>query len=152
MTAVLAGQIILSDHNNALDTLLADVDSAWNSYAVAWTSGGVAPAISNGTLEGKYTQVGKLVIARIRVVMGSTTTFGTGQYFFSLPVNALVSNQPGSCYLLDTGTANKSATASITTGLGTVFMIQNTTDVAATAPHTWANGDRIDIVIIYEAA
>ncbi len=136
-----------------LDTMVDALDaltSSWTSYALAWTSGGTQPAIGDGTLEGRYLQANKLVAVHIRLIMGSTTTFGTGQYFLSLPVSARVANHVFPCYMLDSGTANKSGIASVSSGLSTLFMVQNTTDVAATTPHTWANGDQIHICGIYE--
>lgn len=139
------------DLDTMVDALLALTD-AWTSYVVAWTSGGTQPAIGNGTLEGKYLQANKLVVVHIRLIMGSTTTFGTGQYFLSLPVAARVASVPMVSYMLDSGTANKAGMAFVTSGLTTVAMVQNTTDVAATAPHTWANGDQIHVVGTYEVA
>lgn len=139
------------DLDTMVDALSALTDS-WTSYAVAWSSGGTQPAIGNGTLEGRYLQAGKLVGIDIRFIAGSTTTFGTGQYFFSLPANARISTVPFPCYLLDSGTANKAAIAFVSSGLDVVAMVANTSDVAATVPHTWANGDSIHIVGVYEVA
>lgn len=139
------------DLQTMVDALSALTD-AWTSYAVEWTSGGTPPVLNNGTLEGRYYQAGKHVGIDIRFIAGNTTTFGTGQYFFSLPVNARIATIPFPCYLLDSGTANKAATAFVSSGLDVVAMVQGTTDVAATAPHTWANGDSIHIVGVYEVA
>lgn len=148
----LSGEDILAVDLDTMTDALAAISDAWTPYVVAWTSGGTPPAIVNGTLEGRYVRVGKWVMVHIRVIMGSSTTFGTGQYFLSLPVNALVANYPLATYLLDNGTANKAGVSFVTSGLNTLAMVQNTTDVAATAPHTWASTDQIAIIGSYEVA
>lgn len=59
------------------------------SYTPVWTSDGVQPVLGNGTLTGSYSKVGQLVVAQFELVVGSTTTFGSGNYTFSVPVAAL---------------------------------------------------------------
>jgi len=55
------------------------------SYQPVWSSSGTAPAIGNGTLVGWYqVQMNRINIA-IKQNMGSTTTYGTGNYQWSLP-------------------------------------------------------------------
>jgi hypothetical protein len=63
---------------------LQRLTETWETYTVAWTSGGTQPVIGNGILEGRKQVVGKWRRNYIRMVAGSTTTFGTGQYFWSL--------------------------------------------------------------------
>lgn len=147
-----SGEDILAADLDQMTDALAALTDAWTTYTVAWTSSGTQPAIVNGIKEGRYFQANKIVGTHIRLVMGSSTTFGTGQYFLSLPVAARISNYPMTCYMLDSGTANKAGIAFATSGLDTVAMVQNTTDVAATAPHTWANLDQIHIFGFYEVA
>lgn len=147
-----SGEDILAADLDSMTDALSALSDAWTTYTVAWTSSGTQPAIVNGTKEGRYIQVNKLVSVHIKLAMGSTTTFGTGQYFLSLPVAARISNYPMACYMLDSGTANKAGIAFATSGLDTVAMVQNTTDVAATAPHTWAQNDQIHVFGFYEVA
>jgi hypothetical protein len=60
-----------------------------------WTATTTNPTIGNGTLTGRYIQLGKLVIYRIYLVGGTTTTLGTGPaYFITLPV-ASTGTAPG---------------------------------------------------------
>ncbi|MEU6141398.1 hypothetical protein ABZ848_13640 [Streptomyces sp. NPDC047081] len=61
---------------------------AWNTYTPAWTAETTAPAIGNGTLTGKYAIVGKVCHFTTLVAFQSTTTYGSGNYYFSLPVTA----------------------------------------------------------------
>lgn len=145
------GPVRAGDLDTMTDALSA-LSDAWTSYSLAWTSSGTQPAIGNGTLEGRYLRVNKLIAVNMRLVMGSTTTFGTGQYFLSLPVAARVDCYPMVSHLVDFGTANKAGIAIITSGLSTVSVVQNTTDVTSTTPHTWAVSDWIHIVGLYEVA
>jgi hypothetical protein len=59
---------------------------AWQTYAPTWTTSGTAPAIGNGSISGRYVQFGKTVHFKILFTAGTTTTFGTGTWSFSLPV------------------------------------------------------------------
>lgn len=61
---------------------------AYTSYSPTWTASSSNPAIGNGTLTGGYTRVGKFISFRIAITMGSTTTFGSGQWRLTLPVAA----------------------------------------------------------------
>lgn len=66
------------------------IGSAWTSWTPAWTAATSNPAIGNGTIVGNYIQAGKLIIFRIIITAGSTTTFGTGAYSFTYPVAPVV--------------------------------------------------------------
>lgn len=58
----------------------------WTAYTPTWTAqSGGAPAIGNGTLTGRYAQIGKLTLFEIRLTSGGTTNFGGGAWIFSLP-------------------------------------------------------------------
>lgn len=70
-------------------SLLTGWGGAWTSYTPAWTSnGGTNPVIGNGTLSGKYVQMGKVVHFQAKILMGTTSTFGTLGWQLSLPVAA----------------------------------------------------------------
>ena len=70
-------------------TTLAADHAAWTSYAVSWVGSTTNPTIGNGTLTGAYKVIGKTCFVRINVAAGSTTTFGSGNYSFSLPFTSL---------------------------------------------------------------
>lgn len=72
----------------ASDLATATQQGVWTPYVPTWTSTGTAPAKGNGTLAGEYAKVGRLVTVRISLDTGSTTTYGTGNYIFSLPLAA----------------------------------------------------------------
>ena len=61
---------------------------AWNTYSPTWTAASSNPSIGNGTITGRYKQIGKTVFVNVKISMGTTTTFGSGNWRISLPVNA----------------------------------------------------------------
>lgn len=65
-----------------------DLIAGWTSFTPAWTSTGTAPSLGNGTILGRHKLVGKMATVTFEQVMGSTTTFGTGNYAWSLPFTA----------------------------------------------------------------
>jgi hypothetical protein len=129
------------------------VDGTWSNFTPTWTSTGTAPAIGNGTLAGRYTQIGKTVHAHIRMTCGSTTTYGTGEYSWALPVTANQVGHAGSVWGVETGVAYRVGAAKIETtttvraqseGLGNFW--------GQTTPHTWGDTDDMAIALTYEAA
>lgn len=143
---------LLASASVALAALAAP---AFTAYTPAWTATGTAPALGNGTLSGSYYQIGKLVVCRIALTMGSTTTFGTGTYLFSLPVNQVASIHTGTVYANDLsavavyfGFALYNAASTILCGTPA----QPSPAYTPTVPFTWASGDDLRIDYIYEAA
>lgn len=65
-----------------------DIGPVWTSYTPVWTAATVNPVIGNGSIIGQFCRIGKVVHFAAQITMGSTTTFGSGQYVVTLPVNA----------------------------------------------------------------
>ncbi|MCX4974209.1 hypothetical protein [Streptomyces sp. NBC_00620] len=59
--------------------------AAWTSYTPVWTAATTNPVIGNGVILGRYMKIGRTVLGHINVTMGSTTTYGAGDYSFTLP-------------------------------------------------------------------
>jgi hypothetical protein len=59
--------------------------AGWTTYTPSWSTGGTQPVIGNGTLTGRYRLTGKTLDLVIWMIAGSTTTFGTAQWVFSIP-------------------------------------------------------------------
>lgn len=144
----------VNEHDVSIQNLISP---GWTSYTPTWTSSGTQPAINNGTLTGRYRRVAAsdLVIAEVRVAMGSTTTFGTGFYSWSLPVSASASAllfTSGSANLFDISALTRfGASAKLDTATTVILNAHNGT-IAQTVPFTWANGDDIRFTVQYEAA
>lgn len=121
-------------------------------FTPTWTGTGSNPVIGNGTLAGSYFQIGKLVIFEIEVLMGSTTTFGSGTYEFALPVPAANVRGAMACGMLDSGTSFYTATAILHSTTVLRVNITSGAQVGATAPFTFAPNDYIKISGSYIAA
>lgn len=138
----------------------SSVLGAWQTYTPAWTSDGTAPAIGNGTLTGRYRLLDATSMQIwVRFVRGSTSTNGTGNYFFSMPSGfkgALNISQPVSGFLLDAGTRNYVANAFLTGSATTFYVIHTEAGGAGIfgggAPFTLATGDELDFSGVIEYA
>ena len=127
---------------------------AFIAYTPVWSSSGTQPVLGNGVYDAAYKQVGKHVEFRMKLTFGNTTTFGTGTYFFTYPVPALVANNPGlGGWAFRTGPAFFALTA---VGFDTTKfrMITSADNVLVTqnAPVTFNDPDEINIGGVYEAA
>jgi hypothetical protein len=141
-----------------LNNLESGVTWTWDTYTPAWTSSGSAPAIGNGTLSGKYIQRGKWVTGQARLIIGSTSTIGTGSYRLSLPVTAAAASVTviGSGYTSDasvdslwTGVVYQAATTYVNLF---VTAAAGAYPVGAAAPFAFATSDAIHVQFTYEAA
>lgn len=74
----------------------------WQAWQPIWSAAsGTNPAIGNGTITGRYVQVGKTVTFTAQITAGSTTTFGTtsGGYQLTYPVPPRVGSPDMVCFL-----------------------------------------------------
>ena len=132
---------------------------AWTAYTPTWGSGGTAPAIGNGTITGAYQKIGRTTRFRVLLTAGSTTTFGTSYYSFTVPVTAASgatgSYTPvGQSVALDfSSTLIYEASTILTNTTQVILRYQGAGGlVGATAPVTFAASDIIAINGTYEAA
>lgn len=128
----------------------SSIDTAWTSYTPVWTAASTNPVIGNGTITGAYKVIGKTCFVRGNIVMGSSTTFGSGEWYVSMPFTASHADAIlMTVTLLDNGTAWYNATmAGARAGFNYKAPIQyqsaglTANDVNATQPFTWASTDR----------
>ncbi|MGW1158421.1 hypothetical protein ACWD5Q_06510 [Streptomyces sp. NPDC002513] len=132
---------------------------AWTVYTPAWTASTTNPVIGNGTITGRYMKVGRTVYCHINVTAGSTTTFGSGNYSFSLPFAAANNNvfMIGNAEVL--GSSRWAGHAVIGTGATTTSVFMSTSSTNSTlswmtpaVPETLASGAQIRITLMYESA
>jgi len=118
--------------------------------------------LGNGTIEGIYVRVQKLIYLEIKLSFGTTSAF-TGQPTFSLPVaSATTFNLTTECVssFFDAGVALYLGGAEITgTAIvphvsvsSTAFLTTPTGNVSATSPFTWGNGDSLNIKCVYRTS
>jgi len=141
--------------------LLAGTGSSWTWQS--WTPTFANFTKGNATVTAAYTQVGKLVIARLSVVLGNTSSMGSSPTF-TLPVTSIAypgtanTQTLGFLRILDAGTAafygapvwasTTTASLQVNTASGTYL---GGTDFTSTIPMTWAQNDEFNVQIVYEA-
>lgn len=136
-----------------LRTLLNGI-GAQQTYDPVW-SGPVALNIGNGTKLGRYTKIGRRVTGFVQIVRGSTTNVGSGNYTFSLPVNAAAWNTvSGIGYIRLNGSIQGYGLTTIGAGTGTIGV--SLTDGGARLSNSnrpgggsWTSGDEIFVGFDY---
>jgi hypothetical protein len=126
----------------------------WANYAVAWTAVGVAPSIGNGSQIGRWSRFNRLAIAEVLTTWGTTTSSGTGVWFFSLPVAASstgVNLGGGSWFANDLVTQDYSGACKVETT--TTFRgVWHTGSIGGTVPFTYGTGDTLRMQVLFEPA
>lgn len=119
---------------------------------IGWTGTVTNPSIGNGILSARYDRRGKELTFRLVVEAGSTTTFGSGNYVFTLPFiidsAANVVAQVGSAYLSIPGVGFFAMVSRVIPGTNTVMVFASGgTNTGPTTPGTWVNGTRLEFQI-----
>lgn len=152
-----AGDFTVKSTNTTLTAYRAGggtVHGGWTTTTPTWTTTGTAPAIGNGTLTARYNKIDdNTYLYYLNFTAGSTTTFGTGTWAFSLPFTSVGSrNQILSGWILDSGTDNKVAAGNIVASDTKIVQItpEGGNVVTNTVPMTWATGDQLTLSGIIE--
>lgn len=124
--------------------------TAWSGYTPTWTASTTNPTLGNGTLNGKYKQIGKTVMVRVTFIVGSTTTFGAGAWHFALPTQA-AAQHPGCGYAYDVSAGLYKPLSCYTPG-SAITVVSDGGIVASTVPWTWASGDQLFLSVVYETS
>lgn len=152
------GSDLLRWNGAAWDTY-QKIPGAWTTYTPAWTASTTNPVVNNGTLTGRYSKFGRDVRFHINLICGSTTTYGSGIYSFSLPFTpaSLGASMIGCAHLL--GSARWGGQVVIATGVNTIsnFFPASSSDNrlafhTPSVPEAMANGTQLRITGTYESA
>lgn len=87
-TWVAGERITAADLNTYVRDNFNAFGASWQTYTPSWTAVTTNPTIGNGTLSGRFAELGKWIIIHIDLQAGSTTTFGSGTYRWSYPRRA----------------------------------------------------------------
>lgn len=134
------------------------IGDAWTSYTPAWTGSTTNPVIGNGTIAGRYMQAGKYTTFRVVITMGSTTTYGSGQYSVSLPFAASSATFHMTDAFYYDGSNRKGYGRTLASGTTAALFTPGTTaggadrTVTNLVPFTWANTNILVVSGTYEAA
>ncbi len=146
-----------------LDQITDQVDSnrapGWTSYTPTWTASTSNPVIGNGSISGRYRRAlnSDLVQFQLRILMGGSTTYGTGIYRVTYPSSPAPSATALN-FLAPTGYAYDSSSGGTYTIVGkseSTYMVigsGNGNVATPTAPFTWASGDILVLNGFYEPA
>lgn len=127
----------------------AHLGAAWTSFTPAMTfSGGGSLTIGNGSITGAYLKVGKTLKLRIRLSVGSTTSFGTGIFRFTLPDSSTsAASEAIAAWGYDSSADDFYPMAGVIDASATYIYLgsQGVGGVTSAIPVTWANGDALVI-------
>lgn len=132
---------------------------AWSTYTPTWNATS-APALGNGTLIGRYINLGRTYHCVVHLTAGSTSTYGSGGYSFSLPATAAASgtgSRVGEAQALAATRVGGQTVISVNGTNVTPFFATSasvTTLIQATpsVPFTWASGNECRMGFTYESA
>ena len=134
----------------------SDVDNTYISkpiaYTPSWTGATTDPVLGDGVIDATYIRKGRTVQANIKITMGSTTTFGSGAWRFSLPVLP-TGNSQGGAVLFEAGTQYWIGISTTNTGQGyATIAVQNGGDFTrSNIPFIWSSGDVLSMTLDYQA-
>ncbi|WP_406056215.1 hypothetical protein OG462_09045 [Streptomyces sp. NBC_01077] len=137
-----------------------DLISGWTNYTPSWTATGTAPVLGNGSIFGRYKLVGKVCTVNLEAVFGTTSTFGSGAWGFSVPFTAAspASSSTNFSYLGAARGHNASqwvtGTVAVAKGFAVarLFSHQHSAEWAATQPQVWvgASTNYLEAQLSYE--
>lgn len=132
----------------------------WTTFTPTWQANTTNPVLGNGTLIGRYKRDGRMINFDITLTPGSTTTFGSGGYFFNVPVlsanNGITSVGVAQALLTSSRWAGISVLSPNVTIL-TPWLSTSSTDprlsqMDSATPLTFASGHNLRMTGTYEAA
>lgn len=143
------------------------ITTPWASYTPGWLGTTTDPVLGNGTLDFRYRRLDGAFLWSLNLIVGSTTTFGSGNWCFHVGLAATwpifsrsvidVAAAPAVAFSnaytpVATGVAPFVMTDPTTLGIPGVWPFTdylwvlplfNTTRVSPTSPVTWASGYRL---------
>ena len=129
------------------------------NYAVSWTASVTNPAIVNGTLNGRFKVRGNFCLVQIYLIYGTSTTSGSGDWRFSIPLAVSSLAAPRAIGIADVRDASINnyvrmcildSSATYITTFKQLDSATNLNSLTGTSPITFGNGDSVAIQIEYE--
>lgn len=130
---------------------------AWMSYNIGWTASPTAPSLNNGTVSARYSKIWRTINFQAALVMGSTSTYGSGAWLFALPEQAasygsnLGPTFQGFVFRSSTNTMI-AIMGYLTTSTQMAFYVTGSGPLSNGTPFSFASGDQVHISGCYEAA
>jgi hypothetical protein len=136
---------------NSGNIATAVLDQTNISYTPVWSASGTQPVLGNGSIFGFYDRNGSDIHAYGILIMGSTTTYGSGTYRFSLPFTNAGGTRMGTGVITDSGVSYYTGIVLVDLGAQYVEMTIGGTgaQVRQGVPVTFTAGDVIRWDITY---
>ncbi|MFD3741575.1 hypothetical protein [Streptomyces sp. NPDC058629] len=151
---VVSATMLNTEIRDQFNSMLA----AWTAFTPTWTGTTTNPSFGNAVVTARYMKIGRSCRVRWDIVMGSTTTYGSGGWSFGLPFAAAGAGvQIGGAHAFQSqrvaGQVIVAAGASVCTPFfPTSGSPANLSWVGPTVPLTWAAGGRFVAELEYETA
>lgn len=115
------------------------------NYTSTWTADSVNPVLNNGSLTSRFSMTGIRISLFINLTMGTTTTYGTGTWHFTVPVTANTMELGIWSAFRDGGTNTYSGSVVSTDSSKVEMWAPTGTYVAVTQndPFVWAGGNDV---------
>jgi hypothetical protein len=134
---------------------------AWTGWTPTWTGATTNPVLGNGTMTGRYMKWGRTCHVSMEIVMGSTTTYGSGAWSFTLPFTAAaaVGSRIGLAQALSSGSGRAPGHIVVSPAATTFspFFPASTSvsflgNAGAANPFAWASTNSLRTAFVYETA
>jgi hypothetical protein len=150
--AIGANAVGTSELIDAAITFIKMAHDAPTNYTPSWAASGSAPSIGNGTLEGHFLGLGRIIVFRFRLVIGSTTNVGTGNWEIGVPATFDTAWQggntpvPGLCQANQWGTLHFGLLSSgVSPSRVTIRDRVSLNLFGGTVPFTWTTGQFLEV-------
>lgn len=124
-------------------------DAPGTVFVPAWTASTTAPSFGNSTVNGRYWDFGPLAFFRLHITFGSTATYGSGAYAFSLPFTTSgAPTQTVAAHGNQTAVSNRYGGSAQISGasIARIFLgAGGNAGISSTFPFTWASGDTLAV-------
>ncbi|MEU6768501.1 hypothetical protein ABZ916_39085 [Streptomyces sp. NPDC046853] len=157
------GDVIRIDQSSsgnflAMGRLATTAGTAWTAYTPTWTASTTNPTLGNGTLIGRYQRVGRTITVHINLTVGASTSVGSGDYSFALPVQAAAVGCSfiGNAHMLGASRWGGQVVISSNATTCAPFLSVSTTNprldwMTAAVPEAFGSGDQLRMTATYEA-
>ena len=135
------------DHtHDGITSRAINAGGEWTDFTSNFGNAFAGFNIGNGSLVARYMEANGLIYIYVDVVMGSTTTYGSGFFYFQLPVAAESGRYFAfSAALYDRGTFLEKLIGAVAYTANNVKLIQESGDVTSTSPATMQNFSRLTV-------
>ena len=137
----------IGEANEHIQELAEAIDSDWQTFTPTWDGASVDPTLGNGSLQGRYRRLGDHVDFEIVLQFGTTTTAGTGAWFFGVPVPTEDgTHSVGTATVTDSSSSTRTHRHVILRGVfgdNDLYVADDSDSMVGSATLTWADGDRV---------